>query len=162
MAAEDVKRYLLAHLPAERIMSPGPGATVEEAAASLGVPPERIAKTLALRGPEGPLLVVTAGNTRLDNRQFRDRFGLKPRMLSGQEALEQTGHPPGGVCPFMLPTGATVCLDASLKDSPTVFVAAGDTHLVVEMTPEELARLTGVPQWDSLCRPVPEKGDAPC
>lgn len=62
MAAEDVKRYLLAHLPAERIMSPGPGATVEEAAASLGVPPERIAKTLALRGPEGPLLVVTAGN----------------------------------------------------------------------------------------------------
>ena len=127
-------------------------ATVELAAAALGVAPGRIAKSISLRGADdGTVVVVTAGDMKLDNRKFRERFGFKPRMLSPEEALQRTGHSIGGVCPFALPQGVEVYLDDSMKRFQTVFPACGSGNSSIELRPEELEEYSQSKAWVDVC-----------
>lgn len=133
-------------------------ATVPLAARALGVAEMRIAKTLSFQGTDGgALLVVCAGDARIDNPKFKAAFGAKARMLSQEEALRQTGFAPGGVCPFALKEGVRLYLDQSLKRFDTVYPAAGSASSAVELSPTELERVSGG-QWVDVCR-LPETGE---
>jgi len=129
-------------------------ATVAEAAATLGVEPGRIAKTLALRVGEGVLLVVARGDARLDNSKAKAAFGGRASMLGAEEAEALTGHPVGGVCPFGLATPLPVYCDVSIRDFATVFPAAGSRTASVEVEPERLAGLVSQ-RWVDVCK-LPE------
>jgi len=130
-------------------------ATVELAAAALGVIPARIAKSISLRSSgNGAIIAVTAGDMKLDNRKFRDHFGFKPRMLNPEEALQYTGHAVGGVCPFALPQEAEVYLDNSMKRFQTIFPACGSGNSLIELTPEELEEYSHSKAWIDVCVPA--------
>jgi prolyl-tRNA editing enzyme YbaK/EbsC (Cys-tRNA(Pro) deacylase) len=129
-------------------------ATVLKAAESLGVIPARIAKSISLHRPEGALVVVIAGDMKLDNRKYKDRFGVKAKMLSPEEAYALTGHAVGGVCPFALPEGVAVFLDRSLKRFKTVFPACGSDNSAIELTPEELDEYSYNTGWIDVCKPI--------
>ncbi|QQZ60577.1 YbaK/EbsC family protein [Paenibacillus sonchi] len=141
-------------------------ATVEMAAATIGVIPARIAKTLSFRGTEeSAILVVAAGDAKVDNKKFRESFGLKARMLSPEEVLEQTGHEIGGVCPFGLARDLEVYLDVSMKRFETLFPACGSTNSAIELNCDELAVYSGAQDWVDVCkgwneRPEPGEGSA--
>lgn len=127
-------------------------ATVPLAARAVGVEEARIAKTLSFRDEAGgALLVVCAGDARIDNARFKAAFGFKARMLSAGEALELTGHAVGGVCPFALKPGVRVCLDSALKRFDTVFPAAGSAASAVELSMAELELATGG-AWVDVCK----------
>ncbi|MFY4776529.1 YbaK/EbsC family protein [Metabacillus sp. RGM 3146] len=128
-------------------------ATVYQAAETIGVIPARIAKTLSFRGrEEKAILVVAAGDARIDNPKFRDAFGLKARMLSPDEVLEQTGHAIGGVCPFGLANELDVFLDVSLKRFETVYPACGSANSAIELTCEELHQYSSAKGWVDVCK----------
>ncbi|TYR79463.1 YbaK/EbsC family protein [Priestia megaterium] len=128
-------------------------ATVEQAAATVGVIPARIAKTLSFRGKEDKaILIVAAGDAKMDNKKFRYTFGVKARMLTPDEVLEQTGHVIGGVCPFGLANELDVYLDASLKRFKTVFPACGSTNSAIELTCDELFQYSAAKQWIDACK----------
>jgi len=133
-------------------------ATVELAAAALGVAPERIAKTLSFRGASSDtaVLVVAAGDARVDNAAFKSAFGIKARMLLADEVLRLTGHEPGGVCPFGNPPAAVVFLDTSLQRFDTVFPACGNAASAIELTCDELMELGGASGWVTVTR-IPEQ-----
>ena len=99
------------------------------------------------------MLIVTAGDMKIDNAKFKAYFGFKARMLTPEEALRLTGHAVGGVCPFALPAGVSVYLDESLHRFETVFPAAGNAASAVELTPEELFGASGALSWQDLCKP---------
>lgn len=126
-------------------------ATVELAAKAVGVECARIAKTLSFKVGEGCVLVVAAGDARIDNARFKAVFHTKARMLSPQEAIDMTGHAVGGVCPFALPEGVRVCLDASLRRFESVFPAAGSASSAVELTCAELEMCSGG-EWVEVCK----------
>jgi len=128
-------------------------ATVELAASALKVIPARIAKSISLRGDtdNSAMIVVAAGDMKVDNRKFRDRFGFKPRMLSAEEALEFTGHAIGGVCPFALPPAVTVYLDDSMKRFTTIFPACGSGNSLIELTLSELEEYSQCSGWVDVC-----------
>jgi prolyl-tRNA editing enzyme YbaK/EbsC (Cys-tRNA(Pro) deacylase) len=128
-------------------------ATVELAASALKVIPARIAKSISLRGDtdNSAMIVVAAGDMKVDNRKFRDRFGFKPRMLSAEEALEFTGHAIGGVCPFALPPEVTVYLDDSMKRFTTIFPACGSGNSLIELTLSELEEYSQCKGWVDVC-----------
>ncbi len=158
MSIEKVRAYLRERGAEDRVMEFSRStATVPEAAAVVGVEPARIAKTLTFknRAGDGCLIVVAAGDARVDNHGFRDRFGLKARMCSPEEAVRYTGHAVGGVCPFAVPAGTPVYLDESLKRFDTVFPAAGNAQSAVRLTPEELYALSGAQDWVRVCK-IPE------
>lgn len=147
MSIEQVRAFFAENAPDLVVMeSEQSSATVPLAAAAFGVTPAEIAKTLSLRVGERVLLVVTGGTTRLDNKKARAAFGGKPRMLDAQEALEATGHPVGGICPFGLKTPLPVYCDVSLKQFAEVLPAAGSANSAVRITPARLAALTHA-QW---------------
>ena len=125
--------------------------TVELAAQALGVEPELIAKTLAFKARDRGVLVVTKGDARIDNRKFKDAFGVKAKMMSPEEVLEKTGHPVGGVCPFAIKDDMEIYLDASLRQFERIYPAAGSKNSCIEITPEELSRITGA-QWADVCK----------
>jgi len=125
--------------------------TVAAAAAALGVEPAQIAKTLALRAGERTLLLVAAGESRLDNAKFRARFDAKPRMLDADEVTALTGQPVGGVSPFGHPTELDVYCDESLRGFDVVYPAGGSRDSAVRMTPDQLAALTGA-TWVDVTR----------
>jgi prolyl-tRNA editing enzyme YbaK/EbsC (Cys-tRNA(Pro) deacylase) len=125
-------------------------ATVALAAQALGIPPERVAKTLAVQLAE-PVLIVTRGDARLDNAKFKAAFGTKPRLLDGEAAIALTGHEIGGVCPFGLPSQVQVFCDISLQSFETVFPAAGSANSWLEIGPERLAGLTDA-TWIDVSR----------
>ncbi len=128
-------------------------ATVDMAAATIGVIPARIAKTLSFRSSgENAILIVAAGDARIDNKKFRETFALKPRMLTPEEVLEQTGHEIGGVCPFGLARDLEVYLDVSMKRFTTLFPACGSTNSAIELTCGELARYSGAKEWVDVCK----------
>lgn len=128
-------------------------ATVEEAANTLGVIPARIAKTLSFRGSDGQaILIVAAGDTKIDNKKFRSTYDVKARMLKPDEVLEQTGHAVGGVCPFGLKQKLEVYLDVSLKRFETLFPACGSTNSAIELTNDELEEYSFAAGWVDVCK----------
>jgi prolyl-tRNA editing enzyme YbaK/EbsC (Cys-tRNA(Pro) deacylase) len=152
MAHDDVLAWLAVHAPDVAVIRPGAStATVAEAAAALGVVPGRIAKTLACRVGDAALLLVAAGDVRLDNQKARAALGGKPRLLDADETLALTGHAVGGVCPFGLRTPLPVWLDVSLRAYPTVFPAAGSRDTSLEIAPDRLAALLCA-GWVDACR----------
>ncbi|MDR1948408.1 MAG: YbaK/EbsC family protein [Spirochaetaceae bacterium] len=131
-------------------------ATVAEAANALGVIPARIAKSISLHQDDGAMVVVIAGDMKLDNRKYKDRFGAKAKMLTPEEALSYTGHAVGGVCPFALPEGVPVYLDVSMKRFDTVFPACGSGNSAIELTMEELNEYSQSREWVDICKPIAE------
>ncbi|MDR0877252.1 MAG: YbaK/EbsC family protein [Treponema sp.] len=129
-------------------------ATVNEAAAALGVIPARIAKSISLKTAGGAMVVVTAGDMKLDNRKYKDRFVIKAKMLTPDEALQYTGHAVGGVCPFALPPGVEVYLDISMKRFRTVFPACGSGNSAIELTLAELDEYSQNKEWVDVCKPI--------
>lgn len=127
-------------------------ATVELAAEALGTQGARIAKTLSFKKDEGCLLVVTSGDMKIDNKKFKDTFGVKAKMLSPEEALSMTGHAVGGVCPFGIPDDVAVYLDTSLQRFETVFPAAGSSNSLIEFSPKDLAKYANNCEWVDVCK----------
>ncbi|GIN84478.1 hypothetical protein J6TS2_08640 [Heyndrickxia sporothermodurans] len=128
-------------------------ATVEKAAETIGCIPARIAKTLSFRGQsEKAILVVAAGDTKIDNKKFRNTFGIKAKMLTPEEVLEQTGHAIGGVCPFGLANELDTYLDVSLKRFQSVFPACGSVNSAIELTNEELWEFSAAKDWVDVCK----------
>jgi len=152
MSLESVRAWLAGNAPDLRLIEVEEStATVESAAKALGVEPGRIAKTLAVRAGDHLFLLCSQGNARLDNRKCKDEFGARPRMLGVEEALELTGHPVGGVCPFGLKNPLPVYLDVSLKAFDVVYPAGGSLNTSVEVTTERLFELVAE-RWVDLCR----------
>lgn len=157
MSVETVRKYLDGFGVGDRILEfSTSSATVELAAAVLGVIPARIAKTLSFKTPDGALLVVAAGDAKVDNRKFKDTFGVKAKMLSAEEELSLVGHPVGGVCPFAVNPGVPVYLDESLRRFETVFPAAGSANSAIELSCDEIAEFSGAESWVDCCKLPPE------
>ena len=151
MSVESVRAFFAANAPDVSVIeSDKSSATVALAAEAFGVTPAEIAKTLSLRVGKKILLVVTCGTARLDNKKARAVFGGKPRMLNAEEALEATGHPVGGICPFGLKTPLQVYCDVSLKNFSEVVPAAGSINSAVRISPARMAELTHA-QWVDVC-----------
>ena len=130
-------------------------ATVDLAAAALGVDGARIAKTLSFKKDDGCVLVVAAGDARIDNRKFKDTFGCKAKMLSPDEVLSLVGHAVGGVCPFGRNEGVPVWLDESLRRFESVFPAAGSSNSALELSLDELYSCSEAVGWTDVCK-LPE------
>lgn len=131
-------------------------ATVELAALALGVEGARIAKTLSFKTPEEKcILILAAGDARIDNRKFKDKFHFKAKMPTPDEVLEIVGHPVGGVCPFGINDGIDVYLDESLKRFVTVFPAVGSGNSAIELNLEELFEYSKAIEWIDVCK-LPE------
>ena len=131
-------------------------ATVELAALALGVEGARIAKTLSFKKDDTCILILAAGDARIDNRKFKDKFHMKAKMPSPEEVLELIGHPVGGVCPFGIKDGIDVYLDESLKRFKTVFPAVGSPSSAIELNLEELFRYSNAIEWIDVCK-LPEE-----
>ena len=127
-------------------------ATVDLAAQALGVEGARIAKTLSFKTETGCMLLLAAGDARIDNKKFKERFRFKARMLSAEEVPELVGHPVGGVCPFGCREGIPVYLDNSLKRFTTVFPAVGSPSSAIELDLEELFRFSQALDWVDVCK----------
>ena len=127
-------------------------ATVELAAQALNCEPQRIAKTLSFLVDGHAVLIVAAGDARIDNHKYKEQFGKKAKMLSPDEVVELVGHAVGGVCPFAVKEGAEVYLDASLKRFETVFPACGSSNSAIELTIPELEKYSGFLQWVDVCK----------
>ena len=130
-------------------------ATVELAAKAVGVEGARIAKTLSFKTPEGCMLILAAGDARIDNHRFKETFHMKAKMLTADEVLELVGHPVGGVCPFGCNEGVPVYLDESLKRFETVFPAVGSANSAIELNLDELFRYSKAIGWVNVCK-LPE------
>ena len=153
MSIEAVKTYLATFGAAERILEfPTSSATVELAAEALGCEPCRIAKTLSFALGSGPILIVAAGDARIDNPKFRAAFGEKARMLPADTVEEAVGHAVGGVCPFAVKEGVPVYLDESLRRFETVFPACGSGNSAIELTLSELERFSNSRGWVDVCK----------
>lgn len=127
-------------------------ATVELAARALGCEGARIAKTLSFLVDGGAVLIVTAGDMKIDNHKFKEAFRTKAKMLSPEQVDEMIGHSIGGVCPFAVNDGCRVYLDESLKRFDTVYPAAGNAASAVELTPGELEKYSNSLGWINVCK----------
>ena len=160
MSIERVKAYLAERNMADRIQEFAvSSATVELAAKAVGVAPARIAKTLSFKlGEDRVLLVVAAGDAKVDNGRYKMAFGGKAKMLTAEEALERVGHAVGGVCPFAVNKGVEVYLDESLKRFETVFPACGSSNSAICLTIPELECYSGFMEWVDVCKGWQEEG----
>ena len=153
MSIDRVRTYFRQYDMEDRIQEfPVSSATVELAAAALNCQPQRIAKTLSFLVGGHAVLVVAAGEARIDNAKYKARFGTKARMLSLEEAETMTGHAVGGVCPFAVNQGTEVYLDQSLKRFETVFPACGSANSAIELTIPELEQYSGYVDWVDVCK----------
>lgn len=130
-------------------------ATVELAALALGVEGARIAKTLSFKKGDSCILILAAGDARIDNHKFKDKFHMKAKMPSPDEVLTLVGHPVGGVCPFGINDGIDVYLDESLKRFETVFPAVGSGNSAIELNLDELYKYSNAVEWIDVCK-LPE------
>ncbi len=152
MSYEQVKDFLTQKgFDGEIIRHTQSTATVDLAAQVLGVDPDAIAKTLAFAQGEGYAVVVASGRARVNNKLYKERFGVKASMLTAEKTLEVTGHGVGGVCPFGLGECVAIYLDSSLKDHEVVYPAAGELDACIKITVAELESLTGG-QWVTVCQ----------
>lgn len=155
MSVEIVRNYFKENGIDKKILEfPVSSATVELAAQAVGTEPERIAKTLSFytKEKDAVILIVTAGDRKIDNGKFKQFFGMKAKMLAPEDVEPLTGYAIGGVCPFTNPDSATVYLDVSLKRFETVFPAAGSGNSAVEMTCEELEQCSKAEEWIDVCK----------
>ncbi|WP_440322656.1 YbaK/EbsC family protein [Laedolimicola sp.] len=127
-------------------------ATVAEAADALGVEPGMIAKTMSFLQDDQPILILTEGTARVENRKYKDTFHIKAKMIPFEEVEQWIGHAPGGVCPFGINDGVKVYLDESLRRFETVYPAAGDDHSAVKLTIPELEEVAGAVGWVDVCK----------
>ena len=127
-------------------------ATVELAAEAIGVIPARIAKTLSFKKEDSCILVLAAGDAKIDNSKFKAEFSMKAKMPAPDEVLELTGHTVGGVCPFGLKKELPVYLDISLKRFTTVFPACGSSNSAIELTNDELYEFSRSVGWIDVCK----------
>lgn len=133
-------------------------ATVELAALALGVEGARIAKTLSFKKDDSCILILAAGDARIDNHKFKAKFHMKAKMLTADEVLELVGHPVGGVCPFGINEGIDVYLDESLKRFTTVFPAVGSASSAIELDLDELFKYSNALEWIDVCKlPEPQE-----
>jgi prolyl-tRNA editing enzyme YbaK/EbsC (Cys-tRNA(Pro) deacylase) len=152
MSLESVRAFFAEKAPDLRVVeTAASSATVAEAAAAHGVAPGRIAKTLSLRLGDRIVLIVVAGDARLDNKKIKAAFGAKPRLLEAAEVVAITGHPVGGVCPFGLANPLPIYCDSSLRDLGEVVPAAGAVNAAVRIDALRLAELVGA-QWVDVCQ----------
>lgn len=153
MSIREVKAFFAARGMEDRVLEfDTSSATVELAAQTVGVIPARIAKTLSFMTPDGPLLVVTAGDAKIDNHKFKETFGCKAKMLTPEEAVELIGHAVGGVCPFAVKAGVKTCLDHSLRRFSTVFPACGSSNSAIELTIPQLETFSDYEAWVDVCK----------
>lgn len=153
MAIEAVREYLKQFGMDQKIQEfDVSSATVELAAQAVGCEPARIAKTLSFKVEERAILIVAAGDAKIDNAKYKARFHTKAKMLAPDEVETLTGHAIGGVCPFAVRDGVTVYLDESLKRFETVFPACGSANSAIELTIPELERCSGSEEWVDVCK----------
>ncbi len=160
MSIETVRTYLQPFGKADSVLEfPSSSATVELAAQVLGVEGARIAKTLSFAYGEGCILLVTAGDARVNSGAFKREFGCKANMLSAEQVLQLTGNAVGGVCPFVQDrTHVLVVLDVSLKRFETVFPACGSSNSAIELTCAELMHISNADRWVDVCNGWNEDG----
>jgi prolyl-tRNA editing enzyme YbaK/EbsC (Cys-tRNA(Pro) deacylase) len=153
MAIEKVRSYLKKWGRDTDILEfDSSSATVEMASNALGVEPCRIAKTLSFTDGDGAMLIVAAGDAKIDNSKFKAEFGFKAKMLTPEEVLDFTGHAVGGVCPFGLKLKLPVYLDESLKRFDTVYPACGSSNSAIELTCDDLEEYASCKKWISVCK----------
>lgn len=153
MSFERVKNYLAPFGLADRCIDlKDSSATVALAAQALGTEEARIAKTMSFLLDDTPLIVVVAGDARVDNHKFKETFHKKAKMIPGADCEKYIGHRPGGVCPFDLPDTVPVYLDVSMKRSDIVYPAAGTDHSAVKLTLEELEKASRSRGWVDVCK----------
>ena len=153
MSIERVKEYFSKFGIESRIIELNESsATVELAAAALGCEPKRIAKSLSFALDSKAILVVCAGDAKVDNQKYKARFGVKAKMLTPDEAVELIGHAVGGVCPFAVNDGVGVYLDESLRRFESVFPAAGSSNSAIELSLAELEKYSSPIDWVDVCK----------
>lgn len=153
MAIEKVKEYFKQFGMADKVLEfDQSSATVDLAAEALGCEPARIAKTLSFRKDEGCLIIVMAGDAKIDNKKFKQKFGMKARMLSPEEVNTLVGHAIGGVCPFAINPDIPVYLDISMQRFSTVFPACGSGNSAIELTCEQLEKYADSLEWIDVCK----------
>lgn len=153
MSVDRVRAYLEPFGLAARVQEfEVSSATVELAAAALGCPPCRIAKTLSFIVQDAPVLIVTAGDARIDNPRYKAQFGVKAKMIPAEETVSRVGHAVGGVCPFDVNDGVRTYLDVSLRRFETVFPACGSANSAIELSIPELERCTRPEGWVDVCK----------
>lgn len=155
MSIERVKSYFAGLGLAEKVLEfEVSSATVALAAQALGCEECRIAKTLSFHQGDKVVLIVTAGDVKIDNAKYKSTFGVKAKMLAFEEAEPLIGHAVGGVCPFAVNEGVEVWLDESLKRFDTVFPACGSSNSAIELTPAELEQYSGCLGWVNVTKPT--------
>lgn len=153
MSIEKVRAYFRPLGREQDILEfPVSSATVDLAAQAVGVIPARIAKTLSFLVEDGCVLIVTAGDTKVDNSKYKALFHTKAKMLSPEQVSQFTGHAIGGVCPFGNPPGVRTYLDISMQRFETVFPAAGSSNSAIELTCDELAMYSNSSGWVDICK----------
>lgn len=153
MSIERVKAYFKEFGMEEKIQEfQVSSATVELAAKALGCQPQRIAKTLSFLVDGHAILIVAAGDTKIDNPKYKAQFGAKAKMLSPDQVEELVGHGVGGVCPFAVNEGVKVYLDVSLKRFDTVFPACGSSNSAIELSMDEMEKYSGYEEWVDVCK----------
>lgn len=153
MAIEKVREYFKQWNMEDKILEFDVSiATVELAAQALNCEPKRIAKTLSFMKDNKCILIITAGDARIDNSKYKMQFGTKAKMLTPDEVVAHTGHAVGGVCPFGVKDGVAAYLDISLKRFTTVFPACGSSNSVIELSIDELEKYSNAVCWVDVCK----------
>ena len=153
MAIEKAKAYLSKYNMEEKVLEfEVSSATVELAAQAVGCEPQRIAKTLSFYVDDKAILIVTAGDMKIDNSKFKKMFHCKAKMIPGADVEAVIGHGVGGVCPFGINEGVTVYLDESMKRFETVYPACGSSNSAIELTIGELEQCSGYDSWIDVCK----------
>ncbi len=157
MSIEKVREYFKGHGIEDKILEfPVSSATVELAAKALNTEGCRIAKTLSFSVNDLPILIVTAGDAKIDNKKYKAYFGAKAKMLTFDEVEEKIGHAVGGVCPFAVNDNVKVYLDESIRRFDTIFPACGSSNSAIELTPDELEKYSAFfVEWIDVCK-LPE------
>lgn len=155
MSIEKVKKYFEQYGIADRIQEfEVSSATVELAAKAAGCEPARIAKSMAFKAKDNYILVVTAGDVKIDNSKYKIKFNVKAKMLSPDEAEKCIGHAVGGICPFGVNEGVIIYLDESLKRFETVFPACGNSSSAIELSISELEKYSNFKEWVDVSKRI--------
>ena len=153
MAIEKVREYFKKYGIEDKIQEfDVSSATVELAAKALHCEPKRIAKTLSFIVNDSVILIVVAGDAKIDNKKYKQKFSTKAKMIPVEEVVELVGHGVGGVCPFAINEGINVYLDESLKRFNTVFPACGSSNSAIELTIPEIEKYSNYDSWGDVCK----------